>query len=467
MLLTLLLFYKMPITVYAEGTHGGGSIDVINTSDYDTLSFDVRICKLNNNNGVSSFYSRHSFSYIKKYDLSNNDVSASAMLWFCVIKNEGSLSGLYYNNKIVDDVPIYYKENGFFKDEIGNTVLGKDEMPDLSNLNVDNWSYSYVQKASQRLLMTACDVGYSAVGNKYDYDINISSTLPCYYKSFENREDFDRWKENYGFDLEKNPNQDYGTHGFNPNGDYDNGEDYDLEVPKDLKCKGFDSSTIISSFKADKVLTWKQSDNLDVKDWYTEIYLREVGTFKRYIWSAKETFDSGYTKKWNLYGSVLNAKRKYTFKFDDIKAYPCTPSGEESGGISQITDYYVKMRNTYYDETTKRTHYSNWITWHIDDKGNVDCVENEDHDVTNTDKDDVKIDSDNYKPGEDYTNKNKDTTSDSFTLDSFLSYLRQAVDTVGEVPAMLGTVFSWLPAVFTTMIVCGIGLLVLLRILNR
>lgn len=448
MLLTLLLFYKMPITVYAG--------EILNTEkeglNTDTIELDGTISMLNDSGGIKNSLKKYGKAFINTYP------GNRGYLWVCLIKGFGGLQVCYYGGDSFQtiDEGVYIQS----AHEFGNPPTL--EKPSYS-LDISDWSCFSLSSPFQFgefMMWFGSECGY-------EFNINVDSSLPIYYKSFNSMNDYSDWYRDGGFNLDKFPDQDYSTTGFTVKGDLDDGSDYDLEVPKDLKCKGFDSSTIVSSFKADKVLTWNQSDNLNVKDWYTEIYLREVGTFKRYIWSAKESFDSGYTKKWNLYGSVLNAKRKYTFKFDDIKAYPCTPGGEESGGISQITDYYVKMRNTYYDETTKRTHYSNWITWHIDDKGNVDCVENEDHDVTNTDKDDVKIDSENYKPGEDYTNKNKDTTSDSFTLDSFLSYLRQAVDTVGEVPTMLGTVFSWLPAVFTTMIVCGIGLLVLLRILNR
>ena len=455
-------------TAFADGTHAGGSIDVIKTSDYDTLSFDVRVSKLNNNNDVASYYSRHSYSYIKKYDLSQNDISASAVLWFCVIKNEGSVNGLYYNNKIVDDVPIYFKENGYAKDEIGNTEVGKDEMPDLSNLNVDNWDYTYVSKETQILYMSATDVGYSVVGDKYDFDVKINSTLPCFYKSFEKREDYDDWLDNDGFDLDKNPNQEYSRFGFTSDGDTSDGNVYDLEPPLKLKCN-VKTSLALNGLSAEKyVCTWSQSDNVDVNDWYTQMYVRFVGKSQKFPWSKKEKFDLGYFKKKGMYDEVLNCRNKITFRGDE--ALEIDEVKKIKGRYRPvITDFYFKTRNTYYDETTTITHYSNWVTWHLDlTTGKMTCVENKDHDLNNKDDDDVDSNSKNYNPSEDYNDKNKgNDTSSKVSIDNFLDYLKQSIDTIGQVPDFMGKVFGWLPGIYVAIIVTGIGLLILLRILGR
>lgn len=449
---------SLSFSAYADdSTHGGGDLlpeyikPEIEGYVCDTLELDGCISKLDGDNITDSIQ-----GYGKVYI--NTCPDNRGYIWVSVIKQLGGIRIIYATDDSIEilDKGMYYS----YVQAFGNPpAITKPEF----TLENENWTASPLCSPSDIPIV----IWWGNDEVKYDYDIHVDSTLPVYCNSFETMDDYNAWYSSGYYKLKEYPDQDYSKFGFTPDGNLNDGNVYDLEVPLELKCQGFDNKTIVSTLKDDKVLTWKQSDGIDVKDWYTEIYLRQVGTYKRYIWSAKETFDSGYTKNWNLYGTVLNAKRRYVFEFDDIKDYPCTPNGEDVGGISEITDYYVKMRNSYYDEANSITHYSNWITWHIDSEGNIECVENKDHDVTNTDDDDVDIDSNNYNPGDDYSEKNKDTTSDSLTLDSFLSYLRQAVDTIGNIPTMLGTVFSWLPPIFIAIIVSGIGLLILLRILGR
>lgn len=454
MLLIVCVMFIMPITVYAG--------EILNTDkeglNTDTIEMEGTISMLDDSGNVKNSLKKYGKAYINTYPENRG------YLWVCLIKGYGGLQVCYYGGDSFQtiDKGVYIQSAQSF----GNPPTL--EKPSYS-LDVSEWTCSSLSSPYQfgEFMMwfgSECE---------YEFNINVDSSLPIYYKSFNSMTDYADWYHDEGFNLDKFPAQDYSTTGFTVKGDLDDGTDYDLEVPLEIKCKGFDMAVVGATnglLALRPYFTWTQSDSIDVQDWYTESYVRIVGKNKKYPWNSWVDFDTGYVKAYGLFTEVPNYKRKILYKGDDWDTSCLKPPNEETRkGTSAIERYYVRTRNYWYDEKNKRMHYSNWVTWYIDEDGKMHCVENKDHDVTNTDDDgNVIIDSSNYNPTEDYEEKNKgkDTVS-SISLDSFLDSLKQAISTIGDIPNMLGAVFSWLPPIFISIIVTGIGLLILLRILGR
>lgn len=446
-------------TVYADdSTHGGGDLvpEYIKPEKEgyvcDTLELDGCISKLDGENITESIK-----GYGKVYI--NTCPDNRGYIWVSVIKQLGGIRIMYATDDSIEllDNGMYYS----YVQAFGNPPsITKPEF----TLEYENWTAAPLFSPSD----IPIGIWWGNDEVKYDYDIHVDSTLPVYYNSFDTMDDYNAWYSSGSYNLNEHPDQDYSQFGFTPEGDLSDGNIYDLEVPLNLKVKNADQVLKDNFIFKDIQLRWEQSDDVNVEDWYTQIYMRVCGKWRKYPWSEYVKYDSDYTKEYGFYKEEVNVRRLCVFDKDDMDKYHYRPNKDDIKGTSVVEEYYFKMRNMKYDNQTKITHYSNWITWKVDAKtGDITCVENKDPDVTNKDDDNINYESEHYKPDEKYNDKNKDSTSSNISLDSFLDYLKQAVNTIGNIPSMIGTVFSWLPPIYTTIIVAGIGLLILLRVLGR
>ncbi|MBD5137011.1 MAG: hypothetical protein HDT39_13745 [Lachnospiraceae bacterium] len=399
--------------------------------------------------------------YTKAYIACRDD--AEDFLWAVNVK-ELKAHYLYFvrDSRRESEYSSDYHILSFYTRNQSNSLdaLKNFEKPDSID-DYDKYNGSKSTLKSGYTLLFNCSANMSNI-ERTEYDINYETDIPIHYKTLETAKEFNDWINNNEWDLYNHPDQDYSDGGFTEDGDMKENVLYDLEVPKNIKVDGWKESFLGS--RKNLIVTWKQSDSVNVEDWQTELYYREKWKIKRFPWSASEVRDTGYTKEYDLYGVTLNFKNRYTFEKDIMDNW--IKNAYETGGTYDITDKYVRLRNAWYEEDKKIMHYSNWITWHVDmETGKIDVTENEDKDPENTEEDNVKTDSEDYPPGDDYTDKNNDNTS--YDLDGFLEYLKSAIAAIGDVPDMLGKVFSFLPPYFVTAILIGIGLLIILRLLGR
>ena len=179
----------------------------------------------------------------------------------------------------------------------------------------------------------------SNVGLQYSF----TDLLECNIPVFSTYEQCDNYIATGSYEGLLNPKDVFGTV-------------IDLEVPKDLSMSYIDSSVEYSKFK----FTWNQTDE-NYKLWTTEfMYCIDID-WREQIFMVIPTSD------WHRVDNISvgkyscsTSKLMYSFycQGDDYDS-----ALEYLGGGIQIEpiNAHIYIRNSYYDENTGITHYSNWI----------------------------------------------------------------------------------------------------------
>lgn len=481
----VITFFLSSICVYAD-THGGGGFDNIDTDDNDdyenyleteregfdshTFYLEFRI------DGKDKLFNHQT----KNWFITNKD--SLQYIWICLLKEEGGLKSLYWcsnPNTVEQGIKTWTGAFGYYYEEFKDYIV-----PRLPRM--DTCAFSDLESVQTLTSFTFDDTEVT-----YDYYVSAESSIPILYKTFENNKEYEKWLDDGMYNLPEFPDQDYSENGFSPSGDTVTNEVYDLQPPLNVDLSGSKGIDIVgdSSADLDFKVTWKQEKNLSVKNWHTRIYIAprveytedKIWLFKPDVKYKESDYIEGYgfTKlvptsrfyaKFNLDVSRPSEFFKQKcFTFDDNSVI----TDGSKYKILRVSQQYIKLRNEYYDETTHIQHYSNWVVYEVDEKGNLHAYVDKDPDYKNKDKSNIDDDNPFYHPDEKYDpdkqpdGMNLTNGTDKLTLNDFINNLRDAIDNIEQVPDLMKAVFGWLPSLFVYCIVVGMAMLVLLRVLGR
>jgi hypothetical protein len=147
--------------------------------------------------------------------------------------------------------------------------------------------------------------------------------------------------------------------------------------------------------------------------------------------------------------------------YEDLKLQagysPSVNSMKQTSGTMRIR--YLK-----YNDDDEVIGYSKWVSATINNEGATVVVTDDDGNPINTPE---------YGDGVDYTGEdlNPEALQDIASTDGLLNYMNTAFQSignwVGQVPALLGSLFTFLPAELMKIIGIGIAMVIILRVMGR
>ena len=291
--------------------------------------------------------------------------------------------------------------------------------------------------------------------------------------------------------------------------DYKDKIDNDIPLPQNFHW--YDSSITTgngSNPVFDSYFTWDNVKDVKSGDFYAEIQIKAKFSYKGYFGrTLKNGGTTQFSSDWvTLSPATLDTMEKilyftdnnslspksnvYEFQLaDDVaKKYGMHKrlDSEINVGISNtIYDTYVmhemqyRIRNFYYSGNIKKC--SNWILKNVENRTSLTNNSDGDNDATITDNEGNPVDDYDYEQdsADDSSSSSSSSSSNFFDwlanqvngLNRFFASIKKsftsATDAGTSFIAMFKSYNSWLPESFFTMLVTGIGIIILLRILGR